>query len=129
MSTKAPKPKRRVKRSPSQRSSQITPEIVEQWELLAKQAAPPPLIASIEKEKPLGQTIFELIFDVGVEVTKRVWKETDPESYALNRAAFALAPYWPTESGWMLNLTALLTTAYGLGQVSERLKKEARKSR
>src|SRR5882724_572321 len=98
MSTKAPKPKRRVKRSPSQRSSQITPEIVEQWELLAKQAAPPPLIASIEKEKPLGQTIFELIFDVGVEVTKRVWKETDPESNPLNQEASPLLPNGPTKS-------------------------------
>jgi hypothetical protein len=112
--------------TPRQPSS-ITPEIVEQWELLAKQATPPPLLlASDEKEKPLGQTIVELIFDVGVEVTKKVWKETDPESYALNRAAFALAPYWPTENAWVLNLTALLTTAYGLGQVSERLKKDAR---
>ncbi len=77
----------------------------------------------------MAQSIVELIFDIGVEVTKKAWKETDPDSYALNRATFALAPYWPAEDAWMLNWAALLTTGYGVLRVADRLKKDARKSR
>jgi hypothetical protein len=101
--------------------------MLERLELWAKQSAPPPTPS--ETEKPLGQAITELIFDIGVEVTKKAWKETDPDSYALNRAAFALAPHWPKEDAWMLNLIALLTTGYGVIQVADRLKRDARKSR
>jgi hypothetical protein len=107
----------------------LTPEMLEALESWAQQSAPPAPPVVNDKEKPLGHAIAELIFDIGVEVTKQAWKKTDPDSYALNRAAFALAPYWPAEDAWILNLTALLTAGYGVLQVADRLKRDARKSR
>ena len=137
MNTIKPTPRPNVKRrrarrtratsiGPSVRRPLSTPAMLEQLELLAQQAAPPP--APNETEKPLGHAIAQLVFDTGVEAIKKEWKQTDPDSYALNRVAFALAPYCPAEDAWVLNLMALLTTGYGVIQVAERLKRDNRKS-
>jgi len=67
----------------------------------------------------LEKSFSELPFNPIVDAYKEVWKKTDPDSYAVNRAIYAVAPYCgPEVSGW-LNLGALLTFCYGFKQITD----------
>jgi hypothetical protein len=96
---------------------------------LWSQAQPPPLLApqfawSQPTELPAQEkSLGEIFFDFVIDVYKEVWKKTDPDSYNANQAIFALAPYWPSEAGWILNAGALGTALYGFGRVAEHAEK------
>lgn len=78
-----------------------------------------PIAPMPQPEKSFGDLLLELL----LEAYKAVWKQTDPISYNANQAMFALAPYWPPESRWMLGVGAFGSAVYGLGQVADRLEK------
>ena len=87
--------------------------------------------STLQNEKPIVEMIIEAIVNTALDVYKDVWKKTDPDSYNANQAIFALAPYWPSNAGWILNLGALGTALYGFGRVAERAEQaiEANKCR
>ncbi|MDX6498886.1 MAG: hypothetical protein QOG23_2146 [Blastocatellia bacterium] len=123
---------RRTRTSPFRQAPLLTPEMLKGLELWGQvQPLPPPAPQFVwsqpAPEKPLG----EILFDFVIDVYKEVWKKTDPDSYNANQAIFALAPYWPSKAGWILNVGAVGTALYGFRRVAERAEKatEANKRR
>jgi len=137
--------RRRSRRSSSLRLSQLplretlSPETIEafkalkSWGSTTQQVTVPPVQFFIQQPPALqpvkentgsrGSSFVDLLIGLGIEVYKHIWNETDPDSYKLYQATFAVAPYWPQDAGWVLNVAALGSAARGFCRVAKRVEK------
>jgi hypothetical protein len=79
--------------------------------------------ASAAPQPSLGDLIGQLVVDAAKAAYNEKWKKTDPESYLLYQATWALAPNWPPEWGWLPNFTAIGAVIRGASRIADKSKR------
>jgi hypothetical protein len=100
----------------------VTQSMAEKTAQLAIQQAATPSAP----QPSLGDRIGELVLEAAKAAYNESWKKTDPESYLVYQATWAVAPNWPQDWGWLLNLTAMGALIRGASRIADNGKKRDR---